>query len=135
MKAAELRAKALAYKSAGRATESVFFEGDEYFVRRLTVGQRSDLLRRAGVGIDGALDKAEVGKFQVLAVQEIVCDVEGAKVFEAADTEALLQCPTGGLVDALWPLAMKQLFPSAETASKNSEAMARGAPSSPSPSA
>lgn len=135
MNAKEMRARALAYKTKTRSDESVMFEGVAYFMLTPSVEMRGALLKRAGVGNDGDLEKVDLTAAQVRSVLELTCDADGVRVFEDADVEVLLASPAGGIVDALGPAATKALYPPPKDVAKNSEAMASVELSSPSPSA
>lgn len=122
--AKEKRAKALGYSTKPLvldplgSAKKVVFEGEEYFVKPITVAQRGRILKAAGFDTQnpGALDLA---RLQTTAVIELVVDDSGKRVFEDGDLEALLESPCGGVIDVLGPLAMEQLNVTVEAAAKN----------------
>jgi hypothetical protein len=114
MKERSLRERALAYRTEklvlglDRQPASVEFDGARYYVRPVTVGQRGSILRAAGFDGTGK-SPVNLAELQVRCIIELIVDIDGRPVFEAADYAALANAPVGGVVDVLSPLATTQL--------------------------
>lgn len=93
------REKALSLLSLNAPT-IVEFAGEKFAIKAPSVADRSRILAAGGANPDGSVK--DLGKMQVAATIACVLDPEtNAPCFKPEDEEALLQAPSGGLVDVL----------------------------------
>lgn len=104
-----LRDLCLGEKADGFARKLVEFGGETFEVREPSVGERSEILKAAGVtpGDDKPLD---VGKLTCAAVSNLVY-VPGSnvRVFDPGDVREMLNKRVSGFMSALGDVAVKML--------------------------
>lgn len=116
-----IRAKVLGTPAVRRSV-TIEHDGMKFVLLAPTISQRSALVK--SVGMVAGADPSKIDPFLLMvnAIIEVTHDEAGARVFEPADREVLLNQPAGtGIVDVLGEAAMSilNLNRKAETDAKN----------------
>jgi hypothetical protein len=92
-----------------------------FFVRPLTIAQRSQIMKAAKIAPNeaGGAPVVDLAGMQVAAMIEAIVDSTGTSVFSPLDLEALLNCELDAEMEMLSAAAMKQVNVDQETIAKN----------------
>lgn len=91
-------------KAATFKTKEVEVDGNTFVMKQLSVKGRKEVLSKATKN-----DSLDPYEFFIWATIYCTHDTEGKRVFEPSDYEALIEFPSGGLIDTLGAAASSLL--------------------------
>ena len=127
-------------KSAARAAllaytlpppKAVEIGGKTHYLRKPTVGEKGELVRKAG--IKPGSDDVDTAKLKSLAVCLLAVTENGERLLEDTDLAVVMDSPAGGVLEQLAEAALGMLNADVDAAKKNSSETESEPSSSPSP--